>query len=350
MAIEFRSRRKWKLVAMYTLFGVAFGAGYTLLRIAAGIMSFSWMEIENATRTGGFVALVLATFLIFYIYDPRGAVIRRMSFLTGWIMIDMISTLIIAAAILFQRGIFALLHSEVTLFTRYVSEEFYIDVLISFVVFVVVALFMQVRPLLGEGTMWNVLTGRYHRPRQEHRIYMFLDIKNSTAMANRLGDRQTHALISEVFFDADRWVAEYGGEVLSYNGDELVATWLEAGGQNQARCLECYAQIKKSLANKSDHFQEKYRVRPEFWAGFHVGPVVVGECGDSKRAIVHIGDTPNTAARLEQHAKEIGRDCLVSGALMAELTLPTNLKAEALGSLTLKGHNHDTEIFALEPS
>ena len=51
----------------------------------------------------------------------------------------------------------------------------------------------------------------------------------------------------------------------------------------------------QSLAAKAASFEDRFRVRPEFWAGFHAG-----ECGDSKKAIVHIGDTPNVAARLEQ--------------------------------------------------
>lgn len=38
--------------------------------------------------------------------------------------------------------------------------------------------------------MWNMITGRYHRPRKERRIYMFLDIKDSTALAERLGDEK----------------------------------------------------------------------------------------------------------------------------------------------------------------
>lgn len=76
--------------------------------------------------------------------------------------------------------------------------------------------------------------------------------------------------------------------------------------------------------------------------------MVVGECGDSKLSIVHIGDTPNTAARLEHHAKEMGRNCLVSGALIDRLELPDTIKAEAIGSVALKGHSHDTEVFAIE--
>jgi len=251
---------------------------------------------------------------------------------------------------LVQRGISSLTYDELGTFTTYLDNGFWLDVLIAFIVFIVVALFMQIRPLLGPGIMWKVMTGRYHRPQKERRIYMFLDIKNSTAMAEDLGDERTHALISEVFFDADRQITDFGGEVLSYNGDEIVATWLEEDGLRNARCLRCYCDITRSLADKAASFQARFGVRPEFWAGFHMGEVMVGECGDSKRAIVHIGDTPNTAARLEHHAKEIGRDCLISSRLLTALELPSFLRAEPLGNVTLRGHGHETEIFALAPA
>jgi adenylate cyclase len=271
--MDHKTRNKWRLVGILTLIGAAFGLAYTLLRVAGGVMVLSLAELEHATRTGTFVGFCLGLFMVFYIYDQRGAAIRRLSFLAGWIVIDGASTVIIAFAILIQRGVAALVYGEPYFFVAYLTNGFWLDVLVAFLVFVVIALFMQIRPLLGPGTMWKVMTGRYHHPRKERRIYMFLDIKNSTAMAERLGDERTHALISEVFFDADRRIAEHGGEVLSYNGDEIVATWLEADGLKAARCLHCYWDITRALAAKASSFQERFGVRPEFWAGLHAGEV-----------------------------------------------------------------------------
>ncbi len=345
-----QTKGKWRMVAILTLIGAAFGLSYTLLRMAGGVMSFSVLELEHATRTGAFVGLCLGIFMMFHVYDQRGAAIRRMSFLAGWVVIDGASTVIIAFAIILQRAVTALVRGEGGFFTDYLTSSFWFDVLVAFLVFVIIALFMQIRPLLGPGVMWKVVTGRYHQPRKERRVYMFLDLKDSTATAERLGDARAHALISEVIFDADRRIAEHGGEVLSYNGDEIVATWLEADGLAGGQCLRCYSDIIRALADKAAHFQENYGLRPEFWAGFHAGEVMVGECGDSKRAIVHIGDTPNTAARLEHLAKDMGHNCLISGTLLAALEVPASLKSSPLGAVTLKGHGHETEIYALEPA
>ena len=167
MAIDHRAREKWKLVAILTVIGAAFGLGYTLWRMASGIMPVSWAELEHAARTGGFIGLCLGVYMMFFVYDPRGAAIRRMSFVAGWIVIDASSTVIIALAILLQRAVYALLYSNTALFEDYLDRGFLMDILIAFLVFVLIALFMQLRPLLGAGTMWKVITGRYHKPRHE---------------------------------------------------------------------------------------------------------------------------------------------------------------------------------------
>ena len=348
MALSYRDRKKWRQVGLITLTAVGVGLSYVGLRMLGGAMPANFPEFENAARTAGFVGFCLGWFMTFIVYDTPGEIFRRMGFVKGWLVLEFISVGVIISGIAVQRAISAVLWPGFNTVTEYFKTDLLIDLLMAVAAFLLITFIMQLRRLVGEGVMWNMITGRYHRPRTERRIYMFLDIKDSTALAERLGDEKTHALISDVFFLADRLVSEYRGEVLSYNGDELVASWREGRGLKDGRCLTCYRDIVTALEARVDHYRETYGVMPEFWAGFHVGEVVVGECGDSKLSIVHIGDTPNTAARLEHHAKDMGRKCLASGALIERLQLPDTIKADPLGSIALKGHSHDTEIFAIE--
>lgn len=348
MARSYRDRKNWRTVWQITALGVIIGLAYSTLRMLAGVLPFSWPELENSARTGGFIALCLGWFMTFIVYDTPGEVFRRMGFVKGWLLLELISVLIIVVSMTSQRVITSFLWSDMGSLKYYFTTDIFFDVLVATLFFLLVTFIMQMRRLVGEGIMWNMITGRYHRPRRERRVYMFLDIKDSTAIAERLGDEKAHAFISDVFFIADRLVSEHRGEVLSYNGDELVASWHEDAGLEEGRCLECYRDIIEALSARADHYQKTYGTMPEFWAGFHVGDVVIGECGDSKLAIVHIGDTPNTAARLEHYAKDIGRKCLASGALMDRLTLPEAMSADPIGSIALKGHSHDTDIFAIE--
>lgn len=348
MALSYRDRKKWQQVGLVTLLAVGVGLSYTGIRILAGIMPVSFAEFENASRTSAFIGFCLGWFMVFIVYDTPGEVFRRMGFVKGWLALEFISVTIILCCMVVQRMVSSLLWPGFGTVAEYFKHDLLLDLLIALFFFLLITFHMQLRRLVGEGIMWNMMTGRYHRPRKERRIYMFLDIKDSTALAERLGDEKTHALISDVFFIADRLVSEHRGEVLSYNGDELVASWREERGLKDSRCLTCYREIARALEGRADLYKEKYGIKPDFWVGFHVGEVVVGECGDSKLSIVHIGDTPNTAARLEHHAKEMNRNCLVSGALIDRIELPDTMTAEALGRVALKGHSHDTEIFAIE--
>jgi len=162
MATSNQTRGKWRLIAILTIIGAAFGFGYTALRIAVGVMELSVAELEHASRTGAFIGLCVSIFMLFY---ERGAAIRQLNFLAGWVAIDGASTVIIAAAILLQRAVTALVYDDFGFFSGYLANGFWLDVLISFLVFVVVALFTQLRPLLGPDTMWKVVSGRNHHPR-----------------------------------------------------------------------------------------------------------------------------------------------------------------------------------------
>jgi hypothetical protein len=69
------------------------------------------------------------------------------------------------------------------------------------------------RSLLGGRTLIALLTGRYHRPKSEERIILFLDLCGSTELAEKLGDEAFHRFLNRVFFDVTEPVLEAGGEI-----------------------------------------------------------------------------------------------------------------------------------------
>lgn len=48
---------------------------------------------------------------------------------------------------------------------------------------------LEVNQMLGRNVLLNVITGRYHRPRREERVFLFVEMVGSTAIAERLGER-----------------------------------------------------------------------------------------------------------------------------------------------------------------
>ena len=76
---------------------------------------------------------------------------------------------------------------------------------------------------------------------------------------------------------------------------------------------------------------------PRFRGGLHGGTVTAGELGDLEQQIVFVGDILNTAARLEEYAKQTGLDLVISGPLLRRLALPPGTDATPCGDLEIRG-------------
>ncbi len=217
--------------------------------------------------------------------------------------------------------------------------------------FVVVSLMSIVR-LIGPGTLASLLTGRYYRPREEARIVLFLDIVGSTGIAERIGDVAFHALLSDTFTILSRAVTDAGGQVYRYVGDAMIATWPlcpvpEKAAEN-ARALECVLACRAALDAAASVLQRRHGHVPAFRAGLHAGPVVAGEVGGFKREIALLGDTMNTAARIESACRDTGRPILASRTLVDACILPPDIGVTDAGTHLLRGKREPIELIALE--
>ena len=106
---------------------------------------------------------------------------------------------------------------------RWLADELPLIVGIGFSVSLFVGAIFEFRRMIGGRVLGSFLLGTYHRPIREQRVVMFLDIADSTALAERLGEVRVHDLITRFFSDIDQPIAEYHGEVHAYVGDEVIA-------------------------------------------------------------------------------------------------------------------------------
>jgi adenylate cyclase len=348
MAISRWTRTRLKIVAVVAAIASLCGVtiGWLLSHVEGFVFDFA--EIENSARNGLTVGALLAAVDLFYVQGPRGVWLRRLSFGRTALIRALLFTAIIVLTFAFNRLIFGLLHGFERSGLDYFGLPLLRDTIIAFMFFLAISEFLQMRRVIGGRTLNALLLGRYHQPVREERIFLLIDIKGSTALAERLGDEQAHAFITSTFFDIDQPILEHGGDVYSYVGDGLIASWPLARGAEGARCLYCYLAIRDTLARHAGRYRQHYGLAPEVRAVLHAGPIVAGECGDAKLSIVYLGDTLNTAARLEQTAKSLDRACLISGDLLRQLELPGALAAEPLGPIALRGRQQPVETYALE--
>jgi adenylate cyclase len=221
------------------------------------------------------------------------------------------------------------------------------DVLFSFAAVLVIRFIDDINHLLGQNVLLNFITGRYHRPRLEQRVFLFIDIEGSTTLAERLGDLAFHRLVNRFVVDiTDPIVAAYG-EIHRYVGDELIATWELEDGIADARCVRACFDALDRLAALSPVYLREFGTPVHCRAGLHCGPVVTGEMGSVKKEIVFLGDTVNTAARIQEFCRQTGDRVLASATLVDLLELPSGIAKRPLGDLRLRGKESDVVLYAL---
>ena len=227
------------------------------------------------------------------------------------------------------------------------SADLMILVVYTLVIYGLLIFFLQINHLLGEGILSKFIQGKYHKPREEERIFMFLDMKSSTTIAERLGHVRFYALLNELFHEISRPVLQTKAEIYQYIGDEVVLTWEVKHGLKNSNCLKTFFMFKESLLRNSDNYFKNFGVKPEFKAGLHFGKVVSAQIGDLKREITYNGDVLNTTARIQNECNKYQRDCLVSGTLINRLTPINGFQWERIDTVTLRGKETEVELFSV---
>ena len=202
--------------------------------------------------------------------------------------------------------------------------------------------------LVGSRVLFSVALGRYRTPAREERVLMFLDLTDSTSLAEAMGELRVHHLLTRFFFDIDGAIVAHGGEVHAYVGDEVIVTWPLDNKTSGGRCIDCFFAITDCIADKADSYQREFGMVPSFRAGLHAGPVVISECGSSHRQLAYFGDTVNVTARLQEYCKVAGRNLLISADLLHHLRPRADLSVEALGLAQLRGRAAALEVFAVK--
>lgn len=201
----------------------------------------------------------------------------------------------------------------------------------------------------GPGVIIPLLLGRYKRPREEERFFMFLDLKSSTAHAEKLGHLEYSSLIKDCFSDLNQVLTKNYAEVYQYVGDEVVISWHSIAGLKKLACLSLFFDFRDELSRKKDHYIQSYGFIPEFKAGLHFGMITAVEVGHIKREIAYHGDTINTAARIQAECNKLDKTFLISDTIISLIPQNnTTYNFGSLGNIPLKGKDSTVELFYVE--
>jgi adenylate cyclase len=214
-------------------------------------------------------------------------------------------------------------------------------------VIVISQFYTEVSENIGLGVLNNFFTGKYHSPKEEARIFMFLDMKSSTTIAESLGHIRYFEMLREYYSDLSDSIVKYSGEIYQYVGDEIVVSWTLKNGLNNNNCIQCFFAMRTALSKQAARYNERFGVLPEFKAGFHFGKVTTGEIGKIKKEIIFTGDVLNTTARIQGLCNDYKVDLLISDELMSQLDPDPAFRVTTLGETLLKGRDKKIELYTL---
>ena len=207
-------------------------------------------------------------------------------------------------------------------------------------------LMLEITDKYGPGGIRDLLRGHYNNPRQENRIFLFLDLNHSTTIAEQIGHEKYFNLLKNFFSDITEPILAHGGHIYQYVGDEIVLSWKNTP-ENKLRCLNFVKAAHKALKSKEKNYISQYGVAPSFKTGIHAGDVTAGYIGIIKKDLVFSGDTLNTTARITSKCHDLNSPFLLSAEFLQGLENKNGFLIREIGEMELKGRQEKEKLYSL---
>ena len=363
MTIHPKYKRYFWQAFTFAVIWAVFGLVYVILE--RGILGTSDFYPATSNRYDFASSLIYTTIGCFLMGFLQGWIevvwmknkFRNRSF---WIKILFKSTIYLAMIIFFIAVLTLLVNSfrysaspwdplvVKSLVQFYTDFAFWSIVFYAAVIVDVALFFVEVRNFLGGNIFYNYSFGTYYKPIKENRIFMFLDMKSSTTIAEKLGHTQYFELIQSYYAGMTDAILETKGEIYQYVGDEIVITWPQKAGLADNNCLKCFQKISDSIQKAGDMYTSRFGFIPEFKAGLHMGEVTTGIIGILKKEVIHTGDVLNTAARIQALCNTYESRILVSDSLKQHLTNTEEMSITEIGNIKLRGKINSMPIYKVE--
>jgi adenylate cyclase len=315
-----------------------------------GAAVYSWAqgfttptEIAVGISYGLLISAPITSISLFVLEGPMRVWVGGLSFTANLIVRSAIYAAIIVPILFFQLG--SVIIAGVARDPSH--KTLWIDITYSVACVVLANLVVGITNIIGPRAFLNFIIGRYHTPIEERRFVLFVDIAGSTGLAERLGGIAIHRLLDRTFRLLTLAVVDYRGEVLNYVGDEVIVTWPERKGAIECRPLRCFVAMRDELSRAASQLEREFGVVPRIRGSLHFGPVIVGEIGDLKRAIVFNGDVMNTAARLEELSRGVDGGFLASRAAMERFSSAPPFAVRDLGRLPIRGRADGIDVVGI---
>lgn len=186
----------------------------------------------------------------------------------------------------------------------------------------------------GKATIGEALGGETREV-----TVLFCDIRSFTAMSEKMEAAEVVSLLNRYFTALGKCITNHHGIINKYIGDAIMAIFgAPVSSQNSARdAFEAALEMRRALEAINEEFLKDGLPQLHFGIGIHTGPVFAGTIGAANRMeYTVIGDTVNTASRLESLCKTYAKDLLLSEAAKEKLQISSNTELSESKALELQ--------------
>jgi class 3 adenylate cyclase len=174
---------------------------------------------------------------------------------------------------------------------------------------------------------------------------LFSDLRDFTGLTERSAAPAVVEMLNAYFSAWDRVCRAHGGIIDKFIGDAVMILFEHDEREDGPRTDACAAAVRcafammEELAPLARDLAARRLPAPRgIGIGIDVGPVIMGAIGsETRRNYTAIGDTVNTASRLEGASKDTPRTVIISAAVHARLDAALAARFTPLGEIALKG-------------
>lgn len=184
--------------------------------------------------------------------------------------------------------------------------------------------------------------------REEELTVFFSDVQGFTTISEGLEPQALTELLSDYLEVVTRTLLDHGATVDKYIGDGVMAFWGAPlpDADHATHACQAAVECQRELDVLNERWQDQGRPALKTRIGIHTGLAVVGNVGSSERLnYTAMGDTVNTAARLEGANKQFGTRIMISDATRQRIG--DGFETRPLGDVELKGKTILMHVFEL---
>lgn len=187
-------------------------------------------------------------------------------------------------------------------------------------------------------------------PKRLNATVLITDIRGFTAFSETLPPEEVLEHLNLIQGTLADVVHEHGGRVDKFMGDGMLAVF----GDNEQTTDHAYKGIITAIAldKATQVLNVKHNMNIKIGIGLHSGPIVVGCLGSGMRLeFTVLGDTVNTASRLESMTKEKNVDILISDeSRLASLKFSSDktIDFKSLGQVSIRGKKSTLDVYTID--